>query len=120
MSLTALLAEYLIRDVSQFVTAYAFEDSDDANYYEERWELIREPCVYAAAHGYLPLLKWAYTNGCPWGWFTCEYAAQGGHLEVLRWARANGCPGVVNTCAMSAQGGHLALLRWARANGYPG
>jgi hypothetical protein len=43
-----------------------------------------------AASGWLGVLQWARTNGCPWDKATCAFAAKGGHLEVLQWARANG------------------------------
>ena len=65
------------------------------------------------------LIKWAYTNGCPWDASTCANAAMNGHLEVLQWARANGCPWDVYTCAYAAINGRLEVLQWARSNGCP-
>lgn len=43
-----------------------------------------------AGQGWLPVLEWAYANGCRAQYYDkkrlCERAAEGGHLEVLRWA----------------------------------
>jgi hypothetical protein len=119
MSLTTLLAEHLVRDLSRFVTEYAFEDLAESNYYEERWDLLTDPCIYAATNGYLDLLRWARANYHVWNIWTCAYAARYGNLDVLQWARASGCPWDARTCAASAYGGHLAILQWARANGCP-
>jgi hypothetical protein len=72
-----------------------------------------------AANGWLGVLQWARTNGCPWNEATCAGAAEGGHLEVLQWARVNGCPWDESTCAHAALGGHLDVLQWAQTNGCP-
>ena len=79
----------------------------------------KRTCFEAAKGGHLELLKWAHANGCPWDKDTCFEAAKGGHLEVLQWARENGCPWNEYTCTYAAQGGHLEVLQWARTNGCP-
>jgi hypothetical protein len=56
---------------------------------KETREQAHRFCELAALEGYLNLIKWARTNGCPWNVPTCSYAAEGGHLEVLQWAHAN-------------------------------
>ena len=76
--------------------------------------------VLAAEKGYLSLLKWAWSKGCPMDKWVCAGAARGGHLEVLRWAHANRCPWDVWTCQAAAYEGHLEVLRWAIAKGCPG
>ena len=86
---------------------------------KETRELAHRFCELAARHGYLNLIKWARTNGCPWDVYTCSYAADGGHLEVLKWARANRCPWNEWTCSCAAIGGHLEVLQWAISNGCP-
>ncbi len=70
-----------------------------------------------AQGGYLKVLQWAYTQGCPLSELTCAHAAQGGHLEVLQWARSQLCPWNEATCAYAARGGHLEVLQWARSQG---
>ena len=79
----------------------------------------RWTCAYAAKAGHLELLKWARSQGCRWDIWTCMYAAEGGHLELLKWARSQGCPWDEDTCSYAARGGHLELLKWARSQGCP-
>jgi len=40
----------------------------------------------------LELLKWAHSQGCPWGKLTCAYFNESDSLELVEWARAHGCP----------------------------
>ena len=95
--------------------------------------LKRKLCSICARLGQLESLKWARSNGCPWGIIymnsghykgsvfngTCAKAITAGHLHILKWARENGCPLEVFTCSTAARNGHLHILQWARANDYP-
>ena len=66
--------------------------------------------------GDLEVLKWAKTNGCPWGGYTCVCAARNGRLEVLQWARANGCPWDKAMCMREAtKGKHADVVAWLRS-----
>jgi hypothetical protein len=48
-------------------------------------------CKYAAANGFLNILKWAKELKFPWDTNTTKYATLNGHCNVLMWAIENGC-----------------------------
>ncbi len=73
--------------------------------------------TYTASKGYLDLLIWARSQGCPWNMWTCANAARNNHLEILKWARSKGCSWNKETCAEAAMNGHLEVLKWAHENG---
>jgi hypothetical protein len=85
--------------------------------HRRQWQEEEDWSKQFAVKGWLALLQWARSNGCPWDEQACASAARRGHLGVLQWARANGCPWDEWTCADAAEGGHLAVLQWARTNG---
>ena len=107
--LSHITARFVCRRFRDLLPPLSKETRRQARYY----------CNLAAEVGYLDLIKWARTYGCPWNEGTCHKAARYGHLEVLQWARANGCPWNKNTCSYAALGGYLEVLQWARANGCP-
>ena len=115
--LLRLILSYIARSPLSHITARfvcrRFRDLLSPLSHETRQQ-ARNFCQHAAVEGYLNLIKWAHTSGCPWDEYTCSYAAYGGHLEVLKWARANGCPWDEWTCSRAAWGGHLKMLQWAR------
>jgi hypothetical protein len=80
------------------------------------WEVA---CSRAAERGYLEVVKWPHSTGCPCDTSSCSGAARQGHLEVLRWLREHDCPWNTMTCTAAASGGHLTVLRWARENHCP-
>jgi hypothetical protein len=80
---------------------------------------LKAAVSWAARGGYLEVLKWMRSSGCPWDTMICPYAAYGGQLDVLQWAREHHCPWDAGTCSTAAMGGHLELLQWARANRCP-
>ncbi len=119
-----------------------------------RWRLLlaqfptesdRSFITFAAAGGYVKILKWAKRHGFKWDKWKCRLgdfealnwkwpkwnihpwgcsnvivgAAHGGHLELLKWARRQGCRWKkYYICWIAALGGQLALLKWARKQGY--
>lgn len=48
-------------------------------------------CEYAAREGNLEMLQWARENGFEWGRYTMWWGALYNHLPILKWAYANGC-----------------------------
>jgi len=66
----------------------------------------------AAVNGWVHVLQWLRSNGCPLDSWTCA-GAQGGHLETLKWLRSNRVAWDSWTCAKAAEGGHLKVLQWA-------
>ena len=112
--LRLIFSSYVARSPLSRITARfvcrRFRDLLPPPFPKDPREQASDFCKLAAADGYLNLIKWARTNGCPWDARTCAGAAGGGHLEVLQWARANGCPSDVLTCAVAARGGHLEVL----------
>ena len=75
--------------------------------------------AFAAEHGHLEFLKFAYEHGCPWGVHTCSSAASGGHLDCLTFAHEHGAilPSYTPNDALS--GGHLQCLKYAYEQGCP-
>ena len=107
--LSLITARFVCRRFRDLLPPLSKETRQQARYF----------CGLAASNGYLNLIKWARTNGCPWSEYTSARAARGGHLEVLQWLRANGCPWTATICSNAAAGGHLEVLQWARTNGCP-
>ncbi|SPN79839.1 Ankyrin repeat-containing protein [Brazilian cedratvirus IHUMI] len=76
-------------------------------------------CSNAAFSGHLQLLQWAVENGHSLDTWICSSAAEGGQLEVLQWAHSQGCFWDSNTCFRAAHKGHLEVLKWLHQNGCP-
>lgn len=72
-------------------------------------------CIAAAQHGYLGILRWLRSQGCPWGPMMCLAVSREGHLNVLQWARAQHppCPWDPLMCAEAAEiYGRRDVLEW--------
>lgn len=64
-----------------------------------------------AARGWLSVLKWAASNGCPCGKEFGISAAFAGRLDVLEWVRSEGYEMDELTCAYAAKGCQLEVLK---------
>ena len=71
-------------------------------------------CTEVAATNKLELLKWAReVKQCKWDEQTINQAAFGGNLEMLKYCFSNGCPyDEEESCKQAAGGGHLDCLRF--------
>jgi hypothetical protein len=69
--------------------------------------------------GYFGLLKWARTNGAPWGELIYTHAAIKGRLDILDWLQENNCPfdNVTYNCVV--RNDCLDVLKWLRMNEIP-
>jgi len=74
---------------------------------------------HAAQHADCEMLRWACSQGCPWG-ATTQGAARKGHVHILEWARAAGCPWSEGTYGAAVAYGHVEVLKWLWAAGCPG
>jgi hypothetical protein len=79
------------------------------------------PISAAAGKGFLHVVQWARSDGCPWDSDACRSAAAGGFLEVLQWMRSQEppCPWNEDVCTAAAGRGDLELLEWLRAQSPP-
>ena len=77
-----ILSSYIARSPLSNITARfvcrRFRDLLPPPLSQETREQARDFCSIAAADGYLNLVKWLRTNGCPWDALTCAGAAYGG------------------------------------------
>jgi hypothetical protein len=60
-------------------------------------KLDPEPCITAADHGALEVLRFLHEHGCAWNSGVCTAAASRGDLAVLQYAHEHGCPWTVET-----------------------
>jgi len=74
---------------------------------------------FAAYHGYLSQIIYAYDSGYKWNEETCAIAAMNGQLQILIYLHEHGCKWDSDTTARAAIGGHLSCLDYALANGCP-
>lgn len=65
----------------------------------------------------VPLVQWAFENGCPWDERICIAAVLNDALDVLIWAYDNSCDWSYKTTCYAAQYGRLDILKWAYGNG---
>jgi hypothetical protein len=113
-------------------------DEDDLEFGSTHWVVTRL--------GSLPVMQWAYEQGCPFGPDFCPTAAGRGHLEMLRWGydelgfeldpwifrgpaqcghievlkflRDHGCDfPQYDLLACAAMGGQIEVLEWCLENG---
>jgi hypothetical protein len=70
----------------------------------------------AAKFGYLSLLKWAVSQGCPFADTACMEAARGGHLETLTWLVETDCSCDYLATTFAVEEGHLHILKYLREN----
>ena len=75
--------------------------------------------AFAAEHGQLEFLKFAFEHGCPWGTFTCSCAANKGHLDCLQFAHEHGAQLPSYTALDAISNGHLECLKYACEKGCP-
>ena len=71
-------------------------------------------CEGVAATNKLEFLKWAReVKHCEWDEWTITVAALTGNLEMLKYCFSNGCPyNEERSCKLAAYGGHLDCLRF--------
>lgn len=91
----------------------------ETRYILPAWAFIGSLCHYAAALGYLDVLKWAKSKKYRMNGTTCDCAAAGGHINVLIWLRENGCKWSNHTCEEAIRHNHLDVLKWLVRNGCP-
>jgi len=79
------------------------------------------PISAAAAKGFLNVVQWARSDGCPWDSDACRSAAAGGCLQVLQWMRSQEppCPWNEDVCTAAAGRGDLESLQWLRSQSPP-
>ena len=78
-------------------------------------------CSQAAREGYIPLMKWAHSQGCRLDTLASREAAKGGQIKTLKWISKHDPP-AFDTAALvegAAEGGQMETLEWAFAQGYP-
>lgn len=73
-------------------------------------------CSAAAAGGHLEVLQWLRSQDppCPWNGDVPAETAEEGYLHIVRWALTHGCPVDERTCAYAARSGHLDIVIWCR------
>ena len=78
-------------------------------------------CMEVAQTNKLEFLKWAReVKHCEWGEQTIEVAAAIGNLEMLKYCFSNNCPyDEEKSCKQAANGGHLDCLRFLFAKVKP-
>ena len=71
-------------------------------------------CAKVALTNKLEFLKWAReVKHCEWGEQTINVAVRTGNLEMLKYCFSNGCPyNEERSCKLAAYGGHLDCLRF--------
>jgi hypothetical protein len=71
-------------------------------------------CYQVALTNKLEFLKWAReVKHCEWGEQTINVAVRTGNLEMLKYCFSNGCPyNEERSCKLAAYGGHLDCLRF--------
>jgi len=85
------------------------EKDDEGNVIDQAWF-----CMGVAATIKLELLKWAReVKQCEWDEWTIREAAAKGNLEMLKYCFSNGCPyDEEKACKQAAAKGHLDCLRF--------
>ena len=85
------------------------EKDDDGNVMDQAWF-----CEQVAGTNKLELLKWAReVKHCEWNERTIKVAAAKGNLEMLKYCFSNDCPyDEEESCKQAAAGGHLDCLRF--------
>jgi len=85
------------------------EKDDDGNVMDQAWF-----CSEVALTNKLELLKWAReVKHCGWDESTIKVAADIGNLEMLKYCFSNGCPyNEKEACELAAIDGHLDCLRF--------
>mmetsp|Transcript_5229 Transcript_5229/g.17134 ORF Transcript_5229/g.17134 Transcript_5229/m.17134 type:complete len:301 (-) Transcript_5229:2670-3572(-) len=86
----------------------------------ERADVFRSKMFdYAAKHGNLQLLEWAYQEKLPWSAKTTELAARKGQLDALKFLTAKNCPCDESATFAAAEGGNLDCLTFLHESNVP-
>jgi len=85
------------------------EKDDEGNVIDQAWF-----CKQVAGTNKLEFLKWAREEkDCEWDAKTINHAVYRGNLEILKYCFSNGCPyDEEKSCKQAAIGGHLDCLRF--------
>ena len=103
-----------------FCTTAMTSDATLALWFEEdRYNVRRNGCGFAARLGNMEVLQWLQSRDCQLDWDERVFgeAAAGGHLHILQWARSltSPCPRNEWVCVGAARNGQLGVLQWLRS-----
>jgi ankyrin repeat protein len=73
---------------------------------------------YRAVHGgNIDIVKFLYSQGCPWDEYACQIAASRGYFDILKYLHENGCLWNDDVTYGAAEKGNLKVLNYAVTHG---